>query len=70
MEESVTEYLKRRLKDAGAAKWDVIADETGVKRSFINKFVYGSRENPRVGTVQPLLDYFQRIDSCEEAGHA
>ena len=35
--------------------------------SFIRKFVYGSRENPRVGTIQPLLDYFAAVDRGEIA---
>lgn len=63
--EPITEFLKRRLKEAGAARFDAIAAETGVTDSFIRKFVYGSRENPRVGTVQPLIDYFQAIDRGE-----
>lgn len=60
--ETITEYLKRRLRDAGAARFEAIADEAGVTVSFIRKFVYGSRENPRVGTIQPLLDYFAEVD--------
>lgn len=72
--EPITEYLKRRLRDAGAAHFDAIADEATllagipldaedrVYPSFIRKFVYGSRENPRVQTIQPLLDYFAAVD--------
>lgn len=63
--EPITDFLKRRLRDAGAARFDAIARDTGVTASFIRKFVYGSRENPRVQTVQPLLDYFQAIDRGE-----
>jgi type II secretory pathway component PulJ len=73
--ESITEYLKRRLREAGAARFDGIAaaatqlaglsEEEGVKTSFIRKFVYGSRENPRVQTIQPLLDYFAAVDRGE-----
>ncbi len=63
--EPITEYLKRRLREAGAARWDAIAEEAGVTSSFIRKFVYGSRENPRVQTIQPLLDYFAEIDRGE-----
>jgi predicted transcriptional regulator len=63
--EPITEYLKRRLREAGAARFDAIADATGVTRSFIPKFVYGSRENPRVQTIQPLLDFFQQVDAGE-----
>lgn len=65
--ESITEYLKRRLRDAGAAHFDWIALEAGVTPSFIRKFVYGSRENPRVQTIQPLIDYFAAVDRGERA---
>lgn len=79
--ESITDYLKRRLRDeVGAARFEALSQDTGVATSFIRKFVYGSRENPRVGTVQPLLDYFQAVDRGEkkiadlvdtgEGGHA
>lgn len=63
--EPVTDYLKRRLREAGAAKFDAIAEAAGVTVSFIRKFVYGSRENPRIQTIQPLLDYFAAIDRGE-----
>lgn len=61
--EPLTDYLKRRLREAGASNFDAIAAETGVTCSFIRKFVYGSRENPRVQTIQPLLDYFAAKDA-------
>lgn len=74
--ESITDYLKRRLREAGAARFDAIAaaatklaglpEEHGVKGSFIRKFVYGSRENPRVQTIQPLLDFFAAVDRGEQ----
>lgn len=75
--ESITDYLKRRLREAGAARFEAIADEATVfagmtledeervRASFIRKFVYGSRENPRIGTIQPLLDYFSALDRGE-----
>ncbi len=62
MTEPITEYLSRRLREAGAARFSAIAAETGVTESFIRKFVYGSRENPRVGTIQPLLTFFDEVD--------
>ena len=60
--EPITIYLKRKLKDAGAARFDAIAQAAGVNASFIRKFFYGSRENPRVQTIQPLIDYFMLIE--------
>ena len=63
--EPITDFLKRRLRDAGAARFDAIAEAAGVTPSFIRKFVYGSRENPRVQTIQPLVDYFADVDRGE-----
>lgn len=74
--ESITEYLKRRLREAGAARFEKIAARASemaglsgldsVRLSFIRKFVYGVRENPRIGTIQPLLDFFAAVDRGEE----
>jgi hypothetical protein len=74
--EAITDYLKRRLKQAGATHFDWIAERATVlakleppekvSSSFIRKFVYGSRENPRVQTIQPLIDYFAALDRGDE----
>jgi hypothetical protein len=73
--ESITDFLKRRLREAGAAQFDAIAEratalaklppDEAVRSSFIRKFVYGSRENPRIQTIQPLLDFFAAVDRGE-----
>ena len=63
--EPITDFLKRRLREAGSARFDSIADAAGVAPSFIRKFVYGSRDNPRVQTIQPLVDFFQAVDRGE-----
>lgn len=63
--EPISDQLKRRLREAGASKFEAIADHTGVAVSFIRKFVYGSRENPRLQTVQPLVDFFGAVDRGE-----
>jgi predicted transcriptional regulator len=63
--EPIADHLKRRLREAGASRFEAIAEHTGVALSFIRKFVYGSRENPRVQTIQPLLDFFAAVDRGE-----
>lgn len=63
--EPIADHLKRRLREAGAARFEAISEHTGVALSFIRKFVYGSRENPRVQTIQPLLDFFAAVDRGE-----
>jgi hypothetical protein len=64
--EPIMEYLKRRLREAGSARWEAIATECGVGKTLPRKLVYDSkRENPGVQTVQPLLDYFGAVDRGE-----
>ena len=63
--EPISTHLKRRLRDAGSSRFEAIATHTGVALSFIRKFSYGSRENPRVNTIQPLLDFFGAVDRGE-----
>lgn len=63
--EPIADNLKRRLREAGPGKFEAIAARTGVTLSFIRKFVYGGRENPRVQTIQPLVDFFSAVDRGE-----
>lgn len=60
--ESIIEYLKRRLREVGPALWEPIALEAGVAKTLPRKLVYADRENPGVQTVQPLLDFFEKVD--------
>lgn len=60
--ESVKEFLLRRLREAGASRFEAMAVESGVAASFMRKFVYGNRHDPHISTIQPLLDYFRQID--------
>jgi hypothetical protein len=63
--ESILDYLQRKLKDAGASRWEAIAREANVAKSLPRKLAYSDRENPGVQTVQPLLDYFQAVERGE-----
>jgi len=63
--QSIVEYLQTRLREAGPRRFARIAQQTGVAESLLPKLAYGMRDNPRVGTIQPLLDYFQSIDRGE-----
>lgn len=64
MTEPIVPYLQKRLKSVGSRRWEAIADRCRPKvaHSFIEKLVYGARDNPRVQTVQPLIDYFAKVD--------
>lgn len=63
--EPIMEYLKRRLREAGSARWEAIAAEAGVAKTLPRKIAYDDRENPGVGTIQPLLDFFGAVDRGE-----
>lgn len=65
--EPILSYLKRKLKEAGAHRWELIADEAGVARSLPRKIAYADRDNPGVQTIQPLLDYFGAVERGERA---
>ncbi|GAP37356.1 hypothetical protein ABXN37_19725 [Piscinibacter sakaiensis] len=63
--ESIVAYLKRNLREAGAARWESIAAEAGVAKTLPRKIACGDRDNPGVQTIQPLLDYFQAVERGE-----
>lgn len=75
--ESITAYLHRKLAEAGTSRFEAIARdatahaglaqdaEERVRVSFIRKFFYGDRPDPRVGTIEPLLNYFRAVDRGE-----
>lgn len=61
--ETILDYVIRRLRDAGPSRWEAIAAAAGVAKTLPRKIVYGDRENPGVGTIQPLLTYLQAVES-------
>jgi predicted transcriptional regulator len=63
--EPVIDYIRRHLRAAGPRRFAAIAHETGVSETLLPKLMYGQRDNPRVQTVQPLLDYFAAIERGE-----
>ena len=72
--ESIIDRLKAALRSAGPGEWPSIAQAINAERPdteqvsvhLMRKIAYGDRENPRVQTIQPLLDHF-RIGSAEPA---
>ena len=64
--EPIIDYLKRKLRDAGSARWELIAATCGVAKTLPRKIAYDDRDNPGVQTIQPLLDFFQAVDRGEK----
>lgn len=60
---SILDPLIARLKEAGSSQWERIALEAGVERHLPKKLVYGERQNPTIKSIEPLLIYFDRLDS-------
>jgi hypothetical protein len=60
--ETIMDYLKRRLREAGPSRWEAIATEAKVAKTLPRKIAYDDRDNPGVQTVQPLLDFFAEVD--------
>lgn len=63
--ETIISFLKRRLREAGAARWELIAADAGVAKTLPRKIACNDRDNPGVQTIQPLLDYFRLVDLGE-----
>jgi transcriptional regulator with XRE-family HTH domain len=65
--EPIVDYLRRRLREAGPKSFPEIARATGVAPTLLPKLAYGQRDNPRVQTIQPLLDFFQEVERGDRA---
>lgn len=65
--EPIVDYLKRKLAEAGAHRWEAIAAECGIAKTLPRKIAYGDRDNPGVQTVQPLLTFFQAVERGEKS---
>ena len=63
--EPIIVYLKRRLREAGPARWEAIAAICGVAKTLPRKIAYEDRGNPGIQTIQPLLDFFGAVDRGE-----
>lgn len=63
---TILDPLIDRLKAAGPARWERIAERAGIAKSLPRKLVYGDRANPTVQTIQPLIDYFAAVDRGEQ----
>lgn len=60
------DYLKRKLREAGSARWESLAVDAGVPKTLPRKIVYGQRENLGVAKAQALADYFGAVERGEK----
>lgn len=65
MEESILEYLQRRLKEIDSAHWEALAKAAKVKVSTPRKVAY-ERKNPGVNTIDGLYFYLKAVDAGEK----
>ena len=65
--ESTSEYLIRRLKDAGPSAWPAIQVGSGVSVHLMRKIAYGDRKNPGVKTVEKLYAWLRENEPQESA---
>lgn len=60
MSENLLTFVKAELASINPVDFARVATSTSVPESTIRKIHYGEVVNPRIGTVQPLYDYFKR----------
>lgn len=51
-------FVKTKLSDCNMAQLAEVAAASNVPLPTINGIKYGKTENPRIKTIQPLLNYF------------
>lgn len=59
---TILQPLVDRLRAIPSTRWEAVAHAAGVAKSLPRKIATGDRSNPGVQTIQPLLDYFRRVD--------
>lgn len=61
--ESLSEYLRRRLSEV-VGDHNRISRETGVSQSTVSRIHLG-QASPRLGTIEPLLAWFEAQDKAK-----
>jgi transcriptional regulator with XRE-family HTH domain len=51
-----------RELEASKGRWPQVARESGVSRRTIEKIASGQSADPRISSIQKLLNYFERIN--------
>lgn len=61
----ILQPLVDRLRAIPSAYWEGVAKAAGVAKSLPRKLATGDRGNPGVLKIEPLFDYFERVDRGE-----
>jgi hypothetical protein len=61
--ETILDYVKRKLREAGPKRWPAIAAIAGSNVHAMRKIAYNDADNPGLSTVQPLVTFFQEVDA-------
>lgn len=62
---TILDPLVARLRDVPSSFWEQIAAEAGCAKTLPRKIATRDRSNPGVLTIQPLVDYFAKVDRGE-----
>lgn len=65
MDEPILNYLKTRLGESRGT-WPQISKDTGVPYSTITNIAQGKVADPRISSLQPILDYFRALDTMRQ----
>lgn len=65
---SMVDVIKDRLSGRSQAEWRAIAERAGVPYPTLEKIIYGTTPNPRIGTVEPLFRVLEDEARAQPAG--
>lgn len=65
--ETILKTVRRQLGDT-KGRWSAVAEQSGVPYHTLVKIAQGTVEDPRVSTVQRLVDYFSKREDHDAGG--
>lgn len=60
MDDSFLNFVRHGLSQLRPSQFSEVSEQTGIPLGTIRKIHYGEVDDPRVGTVQALHDYFSK----------
>lgn len=62
---TILDPIVERLRAIPSAQWEAVAELAGCAKTLPRKLATRDRTNPGVQTLQPLVDYFAKVDAGE-----